>query len=268
MTMFDRQLSDYRQMIDAALNECLPEEPGNTLVEAMRYSLFSGGKRVRPLLCLAFCRACGGEEKKALGFACAVEMIHTYSLIHDDLPCMDDDAFRRGEPSCHIRFGEAQALLAGDALLTLAFETAARPCGVPPEAAVQAIAVLAHCAGYKGMIRGQSLELGIGGPAHGELLEEIDRLKTAKLISAACVTGCIAAGAGTRQIEAASVYAENVGLVFQIVDDLLDGDNSLEPNKAAARAAYLTEKAKQALGAFQDASLPAAFADSLLTRSV
>jgi len=268
MTTFEKQCSDYRQMIDAALEACLPAEPGNTLVEAMRYSLFSGGKRVRPLLCLMFCRACGGNEGSAIGFACAVEMVHTYSLIHDDLPCMDDDAFRRGEPSCHIRFGEAQALLAGDALLTLAFGIAADPCGLAPGAIAQAVAALARCAGYRGMIGGQSLEFGLGSPAQGELLEEIDRLKTAQLIEAACVTGCIAAGAGTRQIDAAKAYAENVGLVFQIIDDLLDGENGREQNKAAARAAWLTGKAKQALDAFEDASLPAAFADSLLTRSV
>lgn len=268
MTMFNKLLSDYRQMIDGALEECLPDEPGNTLVEAIRYTLFSDGKRVRPLLCLAFCRACGADEKNALAFACAVEMVHTYSLIHDDLPCMDDDAFRRGKPACHIRYGEAQALLAGDALLTLAFETAARPGRLPPEANIQAVAILARCAGYKGMVGGQSLEFAAGGSVHGELMDEIDRLKTGRLIEAACVMGCIAAGAESRQIDAASFYAENVGLVFQIVDDLLDGDSGLDKNKAKARAAYLTEKAKQALDVFEDASLPAAFADSLLTRSV
>jgi len=268
MENYNQQLSAYRQMIDTALEACLPNEPGNTLAEAMRYSLFSAGKHIRPLLCLAFCRACAGIEEKALNFACAVEMVHAYSLIHDDLPCMDDDDFRRESPLAISRFGEATALLAGDALLTLAFETAAICSDVPPEAAAKAIACLARCAGYKGMIGGQSLELGCAVAKKGEFLDEINRLKTAQLISAACLMGCIAAGAGEEKIVAASVYGENVGMAFQIVDDLLDGEAGLDKKKEEQRASLLTAKAKQALGVFEDASLLAAFADSLSVRSV
>ena len=190
--------------------------------EAMRYSLEGGGKRVRPCLVLEFCRICGGDPAKAMPFAAAAEMVHTYSLIHDDLPCMDDDDLRRGKPSCHIRYGEANALLAGDGLLTLAFETlTAAP--LPGDRIAEACATLAAAAGNRGMIGGQTMDLENKGSAVSlETLRRTDELKTGALIRAACLLGCIAAGAPQRQRDAAADYANGLGMAFQIVDDILD----------------------------------------------
>ena len=214
-----------RIRIERALQEYLriPCEGQERVVEAMRYSVENGGKRVRPILTLAFCRAAGGCEENALAFACAVEMIHTYSLIHDDLPCMDNDDFRRGKPSCHKQFGEDTALLAGDGLLTLAFETLAS-APVEPQLISNAVQTLSACAGVRGMIGGQVLDLlSESGVPDRELLEKIDRLKTGALMEAACVLGCIAAGVTDESaLSAARAYANSLGLAFQIVDDMLD----------------------------------------------
>ena len=188
----------------------------------MLYSLLAGGKRLRPYLCLAFCRLCGGNEQDALPFAAAVEMIHTYSLIHDDLPCMDNDDLRRGKPANHIRFGEANALLAGDALLNLAFESVL--CSnLPADLVKEGLAVLGQKAGACGMIGGQTLDLAAEKiTPDEEMLLQINRGKTSALIQAACVMGCVAARADETKKQAASAFGEALGITFQLTDDLLD----------------------------------------------
>ena len=213
-------MQTYLPQIEAYLRSAVP---GTDVVsEAMRYSLEGGGKRIRPCLVLEFCRVCGGEPAAALPFAAAVEMVHTYSLIHDDLPCMDDDDLRRGKPSCHVRYGEANALLAGDGLLTLAFETLAK-APLPAERIAEACATLAEAAGHRGMIGGQTLDLQNEGSAVSlETLRKTDALKTVELIRAACMLGCIAADARDAQRKAAIRYAFGLGMAFQIVDDILD----------------------------------------------
>lgn len=212
---------NYLDEINSALKEYLPAAD-DVVSQAMRYSVENGGKRIRPALLLEFCRVCGGDYKKAMPFACALEMIHTYSLIHDDLPCMDNDDFRRGKPSCHIAFGEEYALLAGDALLTLAFETAMKS-NLSAEITVKAAKELAKAAGVLGMVGGQVLDLQNEGKKVGVSdLQKTDELKTGELIRAACVLGCVCAGADDKKIAAAEKYAHDIGIAFQIVDDILD----------------------------------------------
>ncbi len=191
------------------------------VLEAMRYSLLSGGKRIRAALCLASCELCGGEEKYALDAACALEMIHAYSLIHDDLPCMDDDDMRRGKPSCHIKYGYADALLAGDGLLTLAFETLS---GIGDSAvSAECAGLLAKAAGARGMVYGQELDLRYEDKeASLSELEQIHLHKTGALIKVACTLGAACAHASKQQKDALCEYAERLGLVFQIIDDILD----------------------------------------------
>lgn len=212
---------NYLDEINSALKEYLPAAD-DVVSQAMRYSVENGGKRIRPALLLEFCRVCGGDYIKAVPFACALEMIHTYSLIHDDLPCMDNDDFRRGKPSCHIAFGEEYALLAGDALLTLAFETAMKS-NLSAEITVKAAKELAKAAGVMGMVGGQVLDLQNEGKKVGiPDLQKTDELKTGELIRAACVLGCVCAGADDKKIAAAEKYAHDIGIAFQIVDDILD----------------------------------------------
>ena len=219
-------------MTEDALRKYYDEDEDiQALLDAERYSLFAGGKRIRPALTLEFCRLFGGEDAAALPFACAVEMIHTYSLIHDDLPCMDDDEMRRGKPTNHKVFGEATALLAGDALLTGAFEAAASNVEAGPEISAMAVAYLASCAGRYGMVGGQIMDL--AGEKRTLTLDELLKLhslKTGALISAAAVMGALAAGVTLNDPRMKDVvtYAENVGLAFQIVDDILDqtGDST------------------------------------------
>ena len=201
------------------------------LLDAERYSLFAGGKRIRPVLTLEFCQMFGGEEEAALPFACAVEMIHTYSLIHDDLPCMDDDDLRRGKPTNHKVFGESTALLAGDALLTGAFEAAASNTAAGTEISAMAVAYLANCAGRYGMVGGQIMDL--EGEKKELTLDQLIKLhsfKTGALISAAAVLGAMAAGVTLTDkcMKDVVTYAENIGLAFQIVDDILDRTGNAE----------------------------------------
>ena len=197
-----------------------------TVVSSMEYSLMAGGKRIRPFLTLEFAKLCGGNESNAMPFACAVEMIHTYSLIHDDLPCMDNDDLRRGKPTNHKVFGEAEALLGGDGLLTLAFETVLSERAIKLngyEKCAKAGKVLAEYAGVNGMIGGQMIDLESEEKAVPlEILQIMDENKTGALIAAACVMGCISAGANDEQIQAAKNYAMDIGIAFQIVDDMLD----------------------------------------------
>jgi geranylgeranyl diphosphate synthase, type II len=188
------------------------------LAEAARYTLFGGGKRVRPVLALMAAEAVGGAAEQALPWACAVEMIHTYSLVHDDLPAMDDDDERRGRPTCHVKYGEALAILAGDVLLTEAFAVLA---GAPQ--AQPLTALLSRAAGGAGMVGGQVLDIG-GGLGDLDALVHMQRLKTGALIRAAGVGGALSAGADPGQIEAVGRYGEALGLLFQITDDLLDAE--------------------------------------------
>lgn len=223
--MTDGFFESYLPMIESRIEELLPKsgEKYGEAVKAMRYSLLSGGKRIRPILLLEFYKLCGGEGDRALNFAAALEMIHTYSLIHDDLPCMDNDDMRRGKPSCHKAFGEDTALLAGDALLTYAFSVAASPCGLPAERVLRAISVLAEKAGITGMIGGQVMDLSFektGVDADG--LIDMYLKKTSCLLEAAAMCGCILAGADDIYIAYASEYAQKLGLAFQIIDDILD----------------------------------------------
>ena len=221
MESFKQRLSEYAVLTENTLQQYLPEETEDVVTEAMRYSLLAGGKRLRCALALEFCLALGGQKEDVLPFA--------YSLIHDDLPCMDDDDMRRGKPSCHIAFGEANALLAGDGLLTKAFEVMAQQSKVPPERTVLAVGVLAQAIGHHGMIGGQRMDLQNEGKEVGiEVIEQTNRLKTGALIIAAAQLGCIAAGADSKMTELAKKYAEQIGLAFQITDDILDCTSSAE----------------------------------------
>ena len=210
---------------DALRKYYTEDEDLKPLLDAERYSLFAGGKRIRPVLTLEFCRMFGGDDEAALPFACAVEMIHTYSLIHDDLPCMDNDDMRRGKPTNHKVFGESTALLAGDALLTGAFEVAASNTAAGAENAAKAVAYLASCAGRYGMVGGQIMDL--EGENRKMTLDELIKLhslKTGALISASAVLGALAANVSFSDpcMQDVITYAENIGLAFQIVDDILD----------------------------------------------
>lgn len=224
-------INKYLPMIEEGLKRYLPGTDcvQASVCEAMAYSLLDAGKRIRPVLLLEFCSLYGGDVNSALPFACALEMIHSYSLIHDDLPCMDDDDLRRGKPSCHKRFGEATALLAGDALLTNAFETALSDdsAAIPSGRRLRAVKLLANRAGVAGMIGGQVIDLESESKrVPVETLEQMDELKTGALISAACQLGCVLAGATDDMISSAGEYARCIGLAFQIVDDILDATSS------------------------------------------
>lgn len=230
-----------RPVVEKTLAGLIPraEVEPVTLHEAMRYSVLGGGKRFRPLLCLMSAEACGGEAEAALPAACALEMIHGYSLVHDDLPAMDNDAMRRGKLTCHKAFGEAMAILAGDALLTLAFDVLARR--YPPEAAAPLCAVLARAAGNRGMVAGQVMDLESEGEAlDAARIEAIDRCKTGALITAACRMGGIVAGADEEVLKALDRYGREVGLAFQIADDLLDVEGeAASVGKATAKDAAM-----------------------------
>ena len=220
-------LKEYADIINEYLGRVLPvcDFSEDVVHEAMKYSLSIGGKRIRPVLVLEFCRVCGGDIEDALPLAAALEMIHTYSLIHDDLPCMDDDDMRRGMPSCHIKYGYEYALLAGDGLLTAAFGVIADSdfAKKNPVAAIKAVSVLSSLAGANGMIGGQVIDLKNENRKAGiETLSKMDELKTGALIKCAALLGCIASGADDEKISSAVTYAKNIGQAFQIVDDILD----------------------------------------------
>jgi len=228
---YEQQLrADMARVEEYLKGHFAQREPRADLYDAMNYSLLSGGKRLRPVLTLAVCRMCGGDIQTALPFACAVEMVHTYSLIHDDLPCMDDDDLRRGRPTNHKVYGQATAVLAGDALLTAAFETIAEHgTALPADKALAISACLGAAAGARGMVGGQVLDM--AGEGHALSLsevEELQKLKTGALITAAAEIGCIVAGAGEAERAAVRRYSQNLGLAFQIQDDILDvvGDQS------------------------------------------
>ncbi len=220
-------LDTRRRQVDAALARIF-EDLGSPrrLIDAMRYSLTAGGKRLRPVLCMAACEAVGGKPEAVLEPACALELIHTYSLIHDDLPAMDDDALRRGQPTCHLAFDEATAILAGDALLTLAFQVLAQPGadGHPaPATRIAVIARIARAAGCRGMIEGQMRDIAAEGrPMALERLAELHGLKTGALITAAIGSGALWAGGSDVQVRALEHYGDKIGLAFQVTDDNLN----------------------------------------------
>lgn len=221
---FAQHVDQLRAEIDAALDRFCRGGAGcpDRLAEAMRYALLAPGKRLRPLLVLMAAQTCGGDASQAMPAACAVEMVHAYSLIHDDLPAMDDDDLRRGRPTCHKVFGEAMAILAGDALFALAFETLAR-LDAPPPVVVACCRELAVAAGPCQLAGGQADDIAAPAPDSGiELLEDIHRRKTGALIEASLRLGGLAAGADRTQLDALTEYGRCVGLAFQIIDDLLD----------------------------------------------
>jgi len=223
---YENRSREYREYVEQYLADFYDRfhnEPQKPLYEAMKYSLLAGGKRLRPILAFEFCRMCGADWKKAAPFAAAIEMIHTYSLIHDDLPAMDNDDFRRGRPTNHKVFGEAMAILAGDALLTDAFTVASLAEVNNLQAMRDAVGILSECAGSAGMVGGQVLDI---MSEERQLTEQevldIQTRKTGGLISAACSLGAIAGGASEAQFDAACRFAAGLGLAFQIRDDMLD----------------------------------------------
>ncbi len=232
-------LKDYlrrkRAAVDSALDSWFPkaEGPVSDLIAAMRYSLFAGGKRLRPILCIAGCEAVGGRQEDVLSVAASLEMIHTYSLIHDDLPVMDNDDFRRGKPTSHKVFGDALALLAGDGLLTEAFrmmtcEEISR--WVPPAVLVQAVQIIASGAGYEGMVGGQVVDIQSEGKKPDlETVKYMHARKTGALITASVTSGAVLAGADANAVNRIRSYGQKAGLAFQIADDILDieGDSEI-----------------------------------------
>ena len=287
----DMTLKEYKILIDAKLAEYFRTDdmPQAGLFESMRYSLNAGGKRIRPILVLEFCRITGGDCDKALPAACAIEMLHTYSLIHDDLPCMDNDDLRRGKPTNHVVYGECTATLAGDALQAEAFGTILRS-ELPAEARAECARILADAVGADGMCGGQFLDMiGENKKLTAQELDEINSRKTGALLIAACTMGVAAAGGSDKQLEAAAMFGAAIGAAFQIRDDMLDvistseqlgkpiGSDAQE-HKNTYMALYgadrcmemikkLTEQAKAVLNeAFDDTAFLCELADSMVTR--
>ena len=283
----DRMARD-RALIEDYLARAFDREVRHAdLQEAMEYSLLAGGKRIRPILTLETCRLCGGEAEAALPFACAVEMIHTYSLIHDDLPCMDDDDLRRGRPTCHKVYGETMAVLAGDALQAEAFRLISHAPGLSAEQRSEAVHTLASACGGDGMVAGQVLDM--DGLAHDEAsLRDLCLRKTGALLAAGAYLGCIAAGASPEVRQQAAEYARHIGLAFQIRDDMLDviadqdefgkpvGSDREEGKRTfvdllglercGELVAEETRLAKEAVSAFRHSGFLLALADSLADR--
>lgn len=232
--------------IDDALNKILQDTSDSTrIINAMKYSLMAGGKRIRPVLCMAAAETVGGNGKDALPAACAIEMIHTYSLIHDDLPAIDNDDLRRGKPACHIAFDEATAILAGDALLTLAFQILSSVETIRESQASKWLSVIhsiALAAGYKGMIEGQMKDIASENTTlDSDKLKEIHSLKTGSLIEASVYSGAVIGGGSLKQIEQLKIYGKKIGLAFQITDDILN----VEGDPAVLGKAVGTDKARK-----------------------
>ncbi len=280
----------YLSKINNRLNELLIKSTyeDDIVCDAMRYSVENGGKRIRPVLVLEACSICGGEIDDAVDIACALEMIHTYSLIHDDLPCMDNDDMRRGKPSCHIKYGEEYALLAGDGLLTYAFEVITGS-NIGSDKIVKAVRCLANNSGFNGMIGGQVVDLRSEGKQISyERLKTMHSLKTGALIRCAAELGCICAGADEEKTAQLISYADRLGLAFQIVDDILDvigdekelgkpvGSDSVSEkttyvtlfglDAADTMAKEITAEAKKAINGFENNDFLMTLADKLTTR--
>ncbi|MBR7123170.1 MAG: polyprenyl synthetase family protein [Oscillospiraceae bacterium] len=222
---FEQRTAQYKQYIEEYLDHdcfCYASQPQETLFSSMRYSLLAGGKRLRPIFVFEFCRMCGSDWQKAVSFAAAVEMIHTYSLIHDDLPCMDNDDYRRGRLTNHKVYGEAVAVLAGDALLTAAFGYLAK-APFSADTRIRAVEILSACAGELGMVGGQVLDMqSEERECNVQEVEDIQSRKTGMLIVSACILGVLAGGGSPEQMAAAEKFAKHIGLAFQIRDDILD----------------------------------------------
>lgn len=283
--------NEYKKYVDAKLSEYFKPSglSYDGLLESMHYSLTAGGKRIRPMLVLEFCRISGGNIEKTLPVACAIEMLHTYSLIHDDLPCMDNDALRRGKPTNHVVYGECTATLAGDALQAEAFGTIARS-QLPAEARVTCVEILADAVGSDGMCAGQYLDMvGEHKLLSEDELNDINSRKTGSLLTAACRMGVAAAGGNKAMLDAAAQYGACVGAAFQIRDDILDvistseelgkpvGSDAQEQkntymallgeDKCMQMIEKLTDQAKNAIaGAFEDTKFLCELADSMVTR--
>ncbi len=226
------KMEEYCVYIENALEKCIPEQEAlpPDVYEAMRYSLLAGGKRLRPMLVLAACEVMGGKREEALPFACAIEMIHTYSLIHDDLPAMDNDDYRRGRPTNHKVYGEAMAILAGDGLLHHAMETMAAACVKAPSAErAEAMRAIAHGAGIYGMLAGQAADVALEGKSLDvKTLDYIHLNKTAALIRGALEAGALLGGAEAETVKGFGLAGQNIGLAFQIIDDILDVTSTTE----------------------------------------
>lgn len=262
--------------IERALGQCLPrpnEHPAR-LHQAMRYSVLGGGKRVRPILALEACRAVGGRERAVMPAACALELIHNYSLVHDDMPCMDDDTTRRGRPTCHKKYGEDTALLVGDGLLTLAFRLLCDGDGVRvSEAArrLEAARLVAEAVGSRGMVGGQAVDIEYQGKEPDlPTLEYINTRKSGALIAVAVRVGAYLGGGSPRQVEGLYRYGKYVGFLFQIVDDILDGEGyakAIGVPEVRRKAAELVRKAKNQLKPFSSQGrILGEIADFILTR--
>ena len=293
MALYSQRLTAHLQQFEQQFPTYFPCEGTrqDTVIQAMRYACEGGGKRLRPVLVMEFCRLCSSETTRALPFAAAIEMIHSYSLVHDDLPCMDNSPLRRGKPSVHVAYGEDMALLTGDALLNAAFETMLQPHdGVSAQATVTAAGILADYAGIGGMIGGQVIDLQSENRTIDiDTLRDLQEKKTVALIKAACRMGCAVGGATEAQMAAADRYGEHIGAAFQMIDDILDVTSTPEQlgkpvgsdaenhkntyvsllGLAAARelAASHTAKAIEALSVFgEEGNDLAALAQALLQR--
>lgn len=254
----ERYLNSLRSLIDKSLDAILPsgkKEP-RIIHKAMRYTVLAGGKRIRPILVMEASRACGGRLKDAVMIGCAVELVHAYSLIHDDLPSMDNDDYRRGKPSCHKVFGEANAILAGDALLTLAFNIISKNLKAP-DIGIKAVRELSDAIGAAGMVGGQAMDIKFSTKRLKgvRILNFINRLKTAKLFEASSKLGAISARAGKKDLAAMAGYGAALGMAFQIVDDIIDGEGYAELfgiKKARSDAERLIAKSKNTLSDFAE----------------
>ena len=221
--VFEQWMQQALAEVETALETFVPAESPAGLGLAMRYAVLGGGKRLRPLLVMAACAAVEGEAEAALRSACAVELIHAYSLVHDDMPCMDDDVLRRGKPTTHVQFGEAQAMLAGDAMQALAFEVLTPDAGVAPALQAKLCALLARASGWAGMAGGQAIDLACVGRAIDEAtLRDMHRRKTGVLLQASVMMGAACGAADARAWQGLSDYGAALGLAFQVVDDILD----------------------------------------------
>lgn len=250
---------------EAAVGE---KDPGR-LIEAMRYAVLQGGKRMRPIMAAACCEAVGGERPLASAGACALEMIHAYSLVHDDLPAMDDDAERRGQPTVHIRFGEANAILVGDALLTRSFELLANAGELSADQRVRSVALLAKHAGALGMVGGQARDLALGQSISDlSLLEQVHAQKTGGLYAAAAALGAIAGGADAATVARLEAYGLAFGVAFQHADDVLDDEQALLRSAAQSRLVELTTHCQEIAADFGERGVAlAAIADWVLARA-
>ena len=249
MSEFQDLTEARRAEVNAALEALLPEPQGGDpgrLREAMRYAVLQGGKRMRPVLTLAACEAAGGTIEQGMPAACALELVHAYSLVHDDLPAMDNDLERRGKPTVHVAFGHANAILVGDALLTLAFQVLARGAkGTSRAAMAEGVVRMAHHAGIDGMVGGQAEDLALGQDIDDlEVLERVHALKTGGLYAAGGALGGLCAGAEMPQVDALERYGLWFGIAFQHADDVLDDDQQSLRSRALARVDELTERCK------------------------